>query len=72
MIQDNSKPQEQEAATSVSDPAINKDAVNEAVDKYEESSRLDEEKELDSLTQKELGEVERALEDTMLGIEDAS
>ena len=73
MTQDKSRPQDQEAAAVANgDPMLNKQAVNELVDEYEKSANSDEIKELDPPTQKELGEVERALEDSMMGIDDAS
>lgn len=72
MTQDNSRTQEQEAAAISNDPTLNKEAVNEVVDEYEQSANVDKPTELDPSTQKELGEVERALEDAVLGIEDAS
>lgn len=71
MTQDKSKSQDQTDSV-VNDPALNKQAVDEAVSEYEQSANSDERKELDPPTQKELGDVERALEDTVLGIEDAS
>jgi hypothetical protein len=72
MSQDNAKPQDQEVAAVSSDPVLNKEAINEVVDEYERSANSDESAELDLVTQKELGEVERALEDSVMGIEDAS
>ncbi|MEW6495346.1 MAG: hypothetical protein AB1589_22940 [Cyanobacteriota bacterium] len=72
MTQDNSRTQEQEAAAISNDPTLNKEALNEVVDEYEQSANVDKPTELDPSTQKELGEVERALEDAVLGIEDAS
>lgn len=72
MTQDKSRTQEQEAAAINNDPTLNKEAVNEVVDEYEQSANVDKPTELDPSTQKELGEVERALEDSVLGIEDAS
>ena len=72
MIHDNSRPQDQEAAAVASDPTLNKQAINELVDEYEQSANSDKPTELDPPTQKELGEVERALEDSVMGIEDAS
>jgi hypothetical protein len=72
MIEDKSKPQDQEAAAVPSDPALIKEAVNEVVDEYEKSANSDKPTELDPSTQKELGEVERALEDSVLGMDDAS
>lgn len=71
MTQDKSKSPDQEASTVNSDPSLNKQAVDEVVNEYEQSTKSDE-KELDLPTQKQLGRVERALEDTVLGIEDAS
>lgn len=70
MTQDKSKPQDQEAAAINHDPSLNKEAINELVDQYEQSAN-------DETTplipaQKELGEVERTLEDSVMGIEDAS
>ncbi|HEY9632312.1 MAG TPA: hypothetical protein V6D14_02835 [Coleofasciculaceae cyanobacterium] len=72
MTQDKSRPQAQEAAAISNDPALNKEAVNEVVDEYEKSANSDNSTELAPSTQKELGDVERALEDSVLGIEDAS
>jgi hypothetical protein len=72
MSQDKSKPQDQEVPDVSSDPVLNKQAINEVVDEYERSANSDESTELDFITQKELGEVERALEDSVMGIEDAS
>jgi hypothetical protein len=72
MTQDKSRPQDQEAAAVGSDPTLNKEAINEVVDEYEKSANSDEPTELDPPTQKELGDVERALEDSVMGIEDAS
>ncbi len=72
MTQDKARPQDQEAAAVGSDPTLNKEAVNEVVEEYEQSANSEETRELDPPTQKELGDVERALEDTVLGIEDAS
>jgi hypothetical protein len=72
MIQDKSKLQDQQAAAVSTDPTLYKDAVNEVVDEYERSANVDKPTELNPATQKELGEVERALEDSVLGIEDAS
>ncbi len=71
MTQDKSRNQDQEAAAINNDPSLNKDAINELVDEYEKSAN-DEITELNTPTQKELGEVERALEDSVMGIEDAS
>lgn len=64
-----SKPQDQEAAIPYN-PALNKQAVNEAVDEYEKSANSEESVILVPSTQKELGEVERTLEDSVLGIDD--
>lgn len=72
MKQDKSKPQAPEIINPSSEPSLNQDAVNEVVDEYEISANLDQPTEVDPATQKELGEVERALEDSVLGIEDAS
>jgi hypothetical protein len=72
MSQDKSKPQDQEFAAVSSDPVLNKQAINEVADEYERSANSEESAELDLVTQKELGEVERALEDSVMGIEDAS
>lgn len=72
MNQEKSKAQNQEAASVASDPTLNKEAVDEAVAQYEEIAKSDETTELNPATQKELGEVERALEDSLLDIEDAS
>ena len=72
MTQDKARQQDQEAASVASDPTLNKEAVDEVVEQYERSANSDDDKELDLSTQKELGDVERALEDSVLGIEDAS
>ena len=75
MKQDKSKPQAPEIANPSSESTLNQDAVNEGVDEYEISAnldKLDKPTELASVTQKELGDVERALEDSVMGIEDAS
>ncbi len=71
MMQEKSKPEDQEVAAISSDPTLNKEAVNEVVDEYERSANSDKPTELTPATQKELGEVERALEDSVLGIDDA-
>ncbi len=70
--QDKSTPLGRETPAISSDPTLNKKAVNEVVDGYEKSAQSDQPTELDPATQQELGEVERALEDSVLGIEDAS
>ena len=72
MTQDKPRSQDQEAAAISSDPTLNKEAVNEVVNEYEKSANLDKPTELAPSTQKELGDVERALEDSVMGIEDAS
>ncbi|NEQ23612.1 MAG: hypothetical protein F6K28_31605 [Microcoleus sp. SIO2G3] len=72
MTQDKARQQDHEAAAVASDPTLNKEAVNEVVDEYETSANSDDDKELDLSTQKELGDVERSLEDSVLGIDDAS
>lgn len=72
MKQDKSKPQAPEIVKPSSEPTLNQDAVNEVVNEYEISANIDQSTELNPATQKELGEVERALEDSVLGIEDAS
>lgn len=72
MTQEKSRPQNEEAAAVANDPTLNKEAVDEVVAQYEESAKSDETTELSPATQKELGDVERALEDSLLGIEDAS
>lgn len=72
MTQDKSRAQDQEAAAVSSDPALNKEAIDEVVDEYERSANSDHPTEVNPATQKELGNVERALEDSVLGIEDAS
>ena len=72
MTQDKSRTQDQEASAISNDPNLTKEAVNEVVDEYEQSANVDKPTELAPSTQKELGEVERALEDGLLGIEDAS
>lgn len=71
MKQERSKSQDQEIAVP-NDPTLNKQAVNEVVDEYEKSANSNKSVELNPSTQKELGEVERALEDSALGIDDAS
>ncbi|AFZ19640.1 hypothetical protein [Allocoleopsis franciscana] len=72
MKQDKSKPQAPEIVNPSSESTLNQDAVNEVVDEYEISANLDQPTEVDPATQKELGEVERALENSVMGIEDAS
>jgi hypothetical protein len=72
MKQDKSKSQNPEIVNPASEPTPNQDAVNEVVDEYEISANLNQPTEIDPATQKELGEVERALEDSVMGIEDAS
>jgi hypothetical protein len=72
MKQDKSKSQNPEIVSTPSESTLNQDAVNEVVDEYEISANLDQPTEVDPATQKELGEVERALEDSVMGIEDAS
>ncbi len=72
MTQEKPRNQDQEAAAINNDPSLNKEAVNESVAQYEESAKSEETTELNSPIQKELGEVERALEDSVMGIEDAS
>lgn len=72
MTQDKSRSQDQEAAAVSSDPSLNKEAIDEVVDEYERSANSDHPTEVNPATQKELGNVERALEDSVLGIEDAS
>jgi PleD family two-component response regulator len=72
MTQDKPKPQEQDADTINQDPSLYQEAINESVDQYEKSANSDELTQLNNPTQKELGEVERALEDSVMGIEDAS
>ncbi|MBD2126241.1 hypothetical protein NDI39_26270 [Microcoleus sp. ZQ-A2] len=72
MKPDKSKPQDPEIFTSSSESTLYQDAVNEVVDEYEISANSDQPTELNPATPKELGEVERALEDSVMGIEDAS
>ncbi len=72
MTQDKSRSQDEEATAVGSDPTLNKEAVDEVVREYEESARMDETSQLDLATQRELGNVERELEDSLLDIEDAS
>jgi len=72
MKQDKSKPQHPESINPASEPTLTQDAVNEIVDEYEISANLEQPTEVNPATQKELGEVERALEDSVMGIEDAS
>ncbi len=72
MRQDTPKPQDQKLEVVSSDPVLYQEAINEVVDEYERSANSDELTELDSITQKELGEVERGLEDLAMGIGDAS
>jgi hypothetical protein len=67
MRQEKAKFPNQEPVAVPNDPTLNKEAVNEVVDEYEKSANLDKPTELDPATQKELGEVERALEDSVLG-----
>jgi hypothetical protein len=67
MKQEKAKSQNQDPAAVPNDPALTKEAVNEVVDEYEKSANLDQPTELDPATQKELGEVERVLEDSALG-----
>lgn len=71
MTQDKPRQQDKEAAAISHDPSLNKEAVNELVDQYEQANS-DETTDLNLPIQKELGEVERALEDSVMGIEDAS
>lgn len=71
MTQDKARKQDKEAAAINNDPSLNKEAINELVDEYEKSAN-DEETELKPQTEKELGNVERALEDSVMGIEDDS
>lgn len=72
MKQDKSKTQNPEIITHSSESTINQEAVDEIVDEYEISANLDQPTEMNPATQKELGDVERALEDSIMGIEDAS
>lgn len=72
MTQDKSRKPDQEAAAINNDPSLNKEAINELVDEYEKNASSEESVKLNSPTQKELGEVERSLEDSVMGIEDAS
>jgi hypothetical protein len=72
MTQDKSPSPDQEAAAITNDPSLNKEAINELVDEYEKSANSEEQTELNAPKQKELGEVERGLEDSVMGIEDAS
>lgn len=72
MKQDQSKTQNPEMITHVNESTINQEAVDEIVDEYEISANLDQQTELNPAIQKELGDVERALEDSVMGIEDAS
>ena len=59
--------QKSEAAAVSPDQTLNKEAVDEVAQKY---SDTDEESQIDAETERELGEVEQALEDSTLGIED--
>ena len=59
--------QKSEAAAVSSDQTLNKETVDEVIEKY---SDTDEESQIDAETERELGEVEQALEDSTLGIED--
>jgi hypothetical protein len=72
MTQDKSPSPDQEAGDITNDPSLNKEAINELVDQYEKSANSGEPTELNAPKEKELGEVERALEDSVMGIEDAS
>lgn len=72
MKPDKSKPQDPEISNPSSESTLYQDAVNEVVDEYEISANSDQSTELNPATQKELGDVERALEDSVMGIEDAS
>jgi hypothetical protein len=72
MKQNKPKSQNPEIVSTPSESTLNENAVNEIVDEYEISANLDQPTEVDLATQKELGEVERALEDSVMGIEDAS
>ncbi len=67
---DKSKPQDQAGAIPY-EQTLNKEAVNEAVDEYEKSANAEESIELVPSTQKELAEVERTLEDSVLGLDNA-
>jgi hypothetical protein len=72
MKQDKSNLKDPEIITSDSELDAHQDAVNEIVDEYEISANSEQPTEVNPATQKELGEVERALEDSVMGIEDAS
>ncbi|MBW4647333.1 MAG: hypothetical protein KME06_01330 [Kastovskya adunca ATA6-11-RM4] len=64
------RPEEQEAAdVAANDPTLNKGAVDEVVEDYEEADNAGK---IDPTTEKEMGKVERATEDITMGIEDAS
>ncbi|GAB4183822.1 MAG: hypothetical protein Fur006_20940 [Coleofasciculaceae cyanobacterium] len=71
MKQEKAKSQNQEPTAVPNDPTLSKEAVNEVVDEYEKSANVDRPTELDPATQKELGEVERVLEDSALGTDNA-
>ncbi len=69
MKPEKTKPQDQEAAAVNSNPTLYHEAIIEVVDEYERSANADKPTELAPATQKELGEVERELEDSVLGVE---
>ena len=60
--------QKSEAAVVSSDQTLNKETVDEVAQKYSDTDEKSQA--LDAETEHELGEVEQALEDSTLGIED--
>lgn len=52
------------------DPTVGKEGVEETVKRYEEGSQSTETKPLDPQTERELGDVERAVEDTIAVYDD--
>ncbi|PSO53988.1 MAG: hypothetical protein BRC40_07620 [Cyanobacteria bacterium QH_8_48_120] len=54
------------------DPTLEKEATEEVMERYEQASDSQPEETLDTATEKELGEVERALEDETIAIEDGA
>lgn len=72
MTQEQSTHQNQDATRVTHDPTLNKDAVDQVIETYEADTDSEKTKKLDPSTEKELGEVEQALEDLTIGIEDRS
>ncbi|MEQ8995622.1 MAG: hypothetical protein RID53_03855 [Coleofasciculus sp. B1-GNL1-01] len=72
MTKEQSIRQNQDATRVTHDPTLNKDAVNEVMESYEADTDSEATEELDPSTEQELGEVEQALEDLTIGIEDRS